>query len=67
MAYKDSFCFSSGWYKEGYHPIEIFNDIGRDLGGYCDLSDSSEEEHLLFNTTMLFARIGCLSSLSSNC
>lgn len=33
--------------------MEILDDIGRDLGGYCDLFHSSTEEHLLFNATVL--------------
>lgn len=40
-------------YCESSDPIEILNDIGRDLGGYCDLFDSSREEHLLFSATVL--------------
>lgn len=47
------FLVSPGWYHESYHPIEILNDIGRDLGSCFDLSDSSGEEHLLFNTFAL--------------
>lgn len=37
--------------------------IIRDLEGYCDLSDSSGEEHLFFHTSMLRAKIGSLKSL----